>query len=220
MKRGILFDMDGVLIDSYRAHWLSWVDTCGRRGIPITKDLYAMLFGRPFRGFVEALCDAPLSEEDFTTWYRDKELVYREIIESDFPEVPGASELIHALDAEGYRIGIATSGPRENVNCLLRLLPGAHLVKATVSADEVERNKPHPDVFLACARELGVPPEACVVIEDSIHGLAGARAAGMGTIALTGTCAAEQLHGQADLVVDCLTKLAPAHVESVIPLLN
>ncbi len=215
-RKAVLFDMDGVLVDSYEPHWVSWVESCAARGIAITPRQYDGLFGQSFRSFADALSTRPLSEAELGAWCHEKETRYRQAIEADFPAMAGASKLIRDLHAAGYAMGIASSGPRENVDCVLRLLPAAELFTATVSADDVRHAKPHPDVFLACATRLGVAPAACVVIEDSLHGLHAARAAGMQSVALVGTSQAEELADHADLVVDALRELTPAVMDALL----
>ena len=213
MNEAVLFDMDGVLLDSYHAHWLSWRDSCVRRGIEITETQYAGLFGQSFRSFTEALHPAPLTAAQIAAWHAEKEGGYREIIRRDMPLMPGARDVIRQLDEAGFRLGIASSGPRENVDCLLEHLNGDGRIRASRSAGDVARCKPHPDVFLACAEALETPPRHCLVVEDSIHGLQGARAAGMATVALTGTATADALAPFADAVIDALTALTPALIQ-------
>lgn len=206
-KYAVIFDMDGVLVDSYEPHYISWADTCNIRGFPVTRENFARLFGRSFRAFAEALSTRPLTETEIQEWYEQKELRYREIIEQDFPEIDGAGDLIKSLHDSGFAIGVASSGPRGNVDCLLKHLTNAHCISATISADEVKFTKPHPDPFLRCASKLSVPPGNCTIIEDSIYGLQAGRTAGMATIALTGTSEEAELAKQADLVVHSLREL-------------
>jgi beta-phosphoglucomutase len=201
--------MDGVLVDSYEPHYVSWADTCSIRGFPVTRENFARLFGRSFRAFAEALSPRPLTESEIKEWYDQKELRYREIIEKDFPEVDGAGALIKKLHDAGFMIGVASSGPRGNVDCLLRHLTHAACIHVTVSADEVTHTKPHPEPFLLCASRLGAKPENCVIIEDSVYGLQAGRNAGMATIALTGTSQEKELSPHADLVVSSLRNLDP-----------
>jgi len=215
-KFAVIFDMDGVLVDSYEPHYLSWVKTCKARGIPFSRRSFKKLFGRPFKFFAKTLSPGPLTETEIEEWYRDKETLYREIIESDFPEIDGAGDLIKDLHDAGIVIGVASSGPRENVEHLLRRLTHAKCVSAWVSAHETSRHKPHPEPFHKCAKKLGVSPARCIVIEDSIHGLQAGRSAGMATIALAGTSSAGQLADFADLVVTSLRQLNAAVIRDII----
>ena len=206
-KYAVIFDMDGVLVDSYEPHYVSWADTCTIRGFPVTRDNFARLFGRSFREFAVALSPRPLSETEMQEWYDQKELRYREIIEQDFPEIDGAGDLIKNLHDAGFSIGVASSGPRGNVDCLLKHLTNARHISATISADETTHTKPHPAPFLRCAEKLGVKPGNCAIIEDSVYGLQAGRAAGMATIAITGTSPKQALAPYADLVIDSLRQL-------------
>lgn len=205
--RAVIFDMDGVLVDSYQPHWLSWSQTCAERGVSITPEQFAELFGSSFGAFVEALSHRPFSVDELQRWDEEKEARYRAIIEADFPAMPGATALLRELHAEGFRLGVASAGPRANVDCLRRCLPGAELLAATISANDTRRTKPDPEPFLACASLLGVPPEDCVVVEDSVHGLIGAHAAGMHSVGLVGTATEAELRRHADLVVQSLCDL-------------
>jgi beta-phosphoglucomutase len=209
MQMGVLFDMDGVLIDSLDAHWRSWEISCQERKIPLTRPQYEDLFGSSFGHFVEILSPG-MPEEERLRWYNQKEETYRRMISSNFPEMPGASALIQRLKLDGFRIGVASSGPRGNVDLLLENLGAGALVEASCSATEVKRGKPEPDVFLTCAAMLGIHPTLCIVIEDSLPGLQAAKAAGMPAIALVGTRTRQELEPVAACVVDHLDEVIPA----------
>jgi HAD superfamily hydrolase (TIGR01509 family) len=208
MNPTAIFDMDGVLIDSLDAHWQSWDITCKSRNISLSRERYEQLFGSSFSHFAAFL--APdMTPEERQLWYEDKEKTYRQAISQHFPEMPGASALIEKLKADGFRLGVASSGPRGNVNLLLEKLQAGHLIEASCSATEVEHGKPNPDVFLKCAALLGVHPNTCIVIEDSIPGLQAAKAAGMLSVALVGTRKHAELVGEADHVVEHLDHITP-----------
>ncbi len=216
MEIAVLFDMDGVLIDSLDAHWRSWEISCAERQIPLTREKYESLFGSSFKHFVGEL--APLMPEDEREiWYADKEKRYRETISADFPEMPGASALIQCLKADGFRIGVASSGPRGNVDLLIEKLAAGDLIEASCSSSEVAHGKPRPDVFLACAQMLGVAPDRCIVIEDSLPGLSAAKSAGMPAIALAGTRTRAELADAAAHVVDHLNEITPALLRQYLP---
>ncbi|MFW5882246.1 MAG: HAD family hydrolase [Planctomycetota bacterium] len=214
--RAVIFDMDGVLIDSYTPHYRSWVATCEPRGVSIDPERYRRLFGRSFGAFVAALCPHVTDPAAIDAWHAEKEECYRAIIEADFPAMPGAAELVTALDTAGFLLAIGSSGARGNVDCLCRKLSQGHRFRATVSSDDTSEPKPHPEVFLRCATALEVAPTRCAVIEDSIHGLRAARSAGMAAVGLTGTCPRATLETEADLVVDALDELGPEPLAGLI----
>ncbi len=218
--RAVIFDMDGVLIDSYAPHYRSWVATCAPRGVTLDPGRYRQLFGRNFDAFVAALCPTMTDRSAIDAWHAEKEACYRAIIEADFPAMPGAAALIAALDAAGFLLAVGSSGARGNVDCLCRNLDGGRRFRATVSSDDTARAKPDPEVFLRCADALDIAPSRCAVVEDSIHGLHAARAAGMVAVGLTGTCPRATLLPAADLVVDALDELRPAVFAELIDAAN
>jgi beta-phosphoglucomutase len=118
----------------------------------------------------------------------------------------GAVELIDALAAAGFRLAVGSSGPPENVALTLERLARAARFGALVTGRDVTRGKPDPQVFLIAAERLGATPARCIVVEDAPVGVAAAHAAGMASVALVGTVAAERLAG-ADLVVRSLREL-------------
>ena len=127
----------------------------------------------------------------------------------------GASDLLRALRAAGFRLAIGSSGPAANVEVILRCLPSAELIEARVHGGEVEKGKPEPEVFLRAAEKLGVAPHRCAVVEDAPAGVQAAKRAGMAVVALTGTATREEL-AAADLVVDSLRELTPTQLAGLI----
>jgi beta-phosphoglucomutase len=207
---GVIFDMDGVLVDSYRAHLRSWRDTAARHGLALTDADFARTFGRTSRDIIRALWpDRFSADDDVAHFDAAKEARYREILAEDFPEMPGASDLVRALHAAGFRLAIGSSGPPENVAVVVNRLPAGHLFDATVNGTEVRHGKPEPDVFLTAARKLGIEPVRCAVIEDAPAGVEAARRADMVAIGLLGTAPREKLEAHADLIVATLGALSP-----------
>lgn len=200
--------MDGVLADSYQPHYESWVLTCKKRGLYIDELIYDRLFGQTFETFADSIAGDSLTRQERQEWYEEKEALYRNIVEHDFPEMDGVSDLICALDGAGYKLAIGSSGPKENVETAVRKLKAGACFDATVNGDDVSRGKPDPEVFLKAASKLGVCPGLCVVVEDSIHGLQAAINAGMRCIGITGTAERAELEEHADIVIDSMNELS------------
>lgn len=213
---GVIFDMDGVLVDSYDAHYESWVVTAKPRGVDFTKHIFVSTFGITAREVIEMSWPGKFAPQQIAQWDADKEQAYREILERNFPEMDGAEELIASLHADGFKLAIGSSGPPENVACVVKCLPSGKLFSGVVNGMDVKLGKPHPDVFLKAAEKLGIAPTRCAVIEDSIHGLTAARAAGAKAIGLTGTSPRQLLETRADLVVDSLRELTPKIIAKLI----
>ncbi|MCJ7544413.1 MAG: HAD family phosphatase [Phycisphaerae bacterium] len=209
-ERAVIFDMDGVLVDSYRPHLHAWQRMAAAHGLEITEAQFAAGFGKTGRENITALWGDRVRPKDVQALDDEKEACYRQIIEESFPEMPGAGRLMRELHEAGFALAIGSSGPAANVEVVVRRLSQGCLLGATVHGLEVPRGKPDPAIFLLASRKLHVAPVRCVVVEDAPAGIVAARAAGMPVIAVTGTAPREQLSG-ADLVVNSLVELsAPA----------
>lgn len=208
----VIFDVDGVLVDSYAAHLKSWQmlgDEVG--GHRLTEAEFARTFGRTSREIIGELwprhwhAPSRLRELDDR-----KEAIFRQLVAEAFPEMPGARRLIEDLHAEGVLLAAGSSGPPENVHLALDRLGLADRFAAVVTGRDVQRGKPDPEVFLVCAGRLGVSPRRCAVIEDSAPGIAAANAAGMLSIALVSAGHRPEEYPQPDRVVRRLDELSPA----------
>ncbi len=207
--KGVIFDMDGVLVDSYEAHYESWKLLGQAHGLTMTRDEFSATFGQTSRDIIRNLWGDAATDEEIPEWDAEKEALYREIIRRDFPEMKGASTLLASLDDAGFALAVGSSGPPENVQAVIDCLPNADRFTARVTGMDVTRGKPDPQVFLLAAGKLGLAPEQCIVVEDAVPGVLAGKAAGMPVVAITGTASRDTLAQHADLVVDCLTELTP-----------
>ena len=215
--RAVIFDMDGVLVNSYRAHFEAWKRVAARVGKDLTEEEFASTFGRRNREIFRSLWGRHVPERQADALGDWKEAQYRRILLSDFPAMDGAGELLAALKAAGFRLAVGSSGPPENVRAALEGLAAAHLFDATVDGSEVRAGKPEPEVFLKAAAKLGVGARACAVVEDAPAGVEAAVRAGMAPIALTGTAPRERLVAAgAHLVVGSLRDLSPERIAALI----
>jgi beta-phosphoglucomutase len=211
----VIFDMDGVLVDSYQAHFESWRLLYGELGIDYGEAAFAADFGRTSRDILRRTLGDELIENRVGEFDQRKEALYREIIRRDFPAMEGAEELVARLAADRFLLAVGSSGPPENVALVMEKLRGSEHISVTVTGQDVTRGKPDPQVFQIAAERLGVPANSCAVVEDAIHGVEAAQRAGMAAIALTGTLARDEL-AVADLVVDRLQELTPSTVRDLI----
>lgn len=133
----VIFDMDGVLVDSKPAHFASWQASAAARGHRIDRARYDRLFGHGYRVFIRELAGEAIDEAAAVAWYHDKERRYRELVRTDPPVMPGAEDLIRALDLAGYALGIGSAGPRGNVDLVRTSLRVGDRFRACLSADDV-----------------------------------------------------------------------------------
>jgi beta-phosphoglucomutase len=213
---GVIFDMDGVLVDSYDTHLRSWRNSIGQHGLQISEADFGRTFGRTSRQIIQQLWPGRFDDEQVAELDRLKEAEYRRLLETGFPEMEGASELIQALHDAGFRLAVGSSGPLENVELIRRNLRAGRLFSAIVHGGMVQRGKPDPQVFLTAADQLGLPPARCAVVEDAPVGLEAARRAGMLAIALTGTAPRESLHPHAHHITDSLHDLTPELIRNLL----
>jgi beta-phosphoglucomutase len=211
----VIFDMDGVLVDSYTPHFQSWQRLYDELGIEYSEAAFAADFGQTSRDILRRRLQEDLTEARFREIDDRKESYYRDIIRESFPAMGGADDLIEALAADGFRMAVGSSGPPENVQLAIEKLRSGQLISAKVTGADVTRGKPDPQVFLMAAYRLGVPPASCAVIEDAVHGVSAAKRAGMVAIALTGTSTHEEL-AAADLVIESLRELSPNRIRELI----
>ncbi|MEM1061322.1 MAG: HAD family phosphatase [Planctomycetota bacterium] len=215
-----LFDCDGVLVDSYTPHYRAWARVAAERGFDFPEAEYAAGFGKssgPF--FADHYPEKGLPPDAVAEIDRRKERFYREAVEAEFPVLAGTVDLARRLHDAGWAIGIGTAGPRENAELAAAKTGLAAIAGAVVSADDVARSKPAPDIYLQAAQTLGIAPHDCVVFEDSKTGIAAARAAGMTVVAIasTGHTVEEYTDAAPDLVT---TDAGVLTVEDVFGLLT
>ncbi len=204
----VIWDMDGVLIDSGAAHYAAWRALAAEYGASITPEQFRQTFGmRNEEVIAHVFGDLPVGQA--AEMVLRKEANFREEVRAGrVPTQPGARDLLVTLSAAGIPQAVATSAPPINAETVLDVLELANYFQAVVTGADVRIGKPDPEIFLRAAEKLGMPPTECVVLEDAVVGVQAAKAAGMKCVALIDTSTAEQLAG-ADLVVDSLSELSP-----------
>ena len=186
MSRAVLWDMDGTLVDSAEYHWLAWRDTMAREGSPITHQQFRASFGQRNDSILREWLGDKATPEVIRRIGNAKEALYREHVrQSGISPLPGALEWVHLLQGKGWRQAIASAAPRANIETILEALNASQCFQSIVSADDVHRGKPDPEVFLIAATKLGVAPKHCIVVEDAEHGIEAAHAAGMKSVGVS-----------------------------------
>lgn len=210
MIKGAIFDMDGVLLDNVAAHLEAFRRFGEEQGKRVcNEDIYAA-FGQKNDAMLESILGRKLSAEEVEQYGRRKEEIYREIIRPTLAAhvVKGLKKLLEELPRAGIRIAVATSGPIENVDMVLDGLDLRSRFESIVTGEHVVHGKPHPEAFLKAAEGLDLPPEACVVFEDSPSGVKAALRAGCLCVALTTTHSRKLLAELGPrLIIDDFTEL-------------
>jgi len=204
IAQAVLWDMDGTLVDSAKYHWQAWRDTMSREGFPITVEEFLATFGQRNDSILRQWLGERATAESIRRIGDAKEALYREYVrQHGIAPLPGAFDWVRLLQGEGWRQAIGSAAPRANIETILDVLQVAECFQAIVSAEDVHRGKPDPEVFLLAARKLDVQPARCIVVEDAQHGIEAARAAGMKSIGVSQS----GNHLPADIVVRSLDRL-------------
>ncbi|UCE83567.1 MAG: HAD family phosphatase [Deltaproteobacteria bacterium] len=196
----VLFDMDGVIIDSEPLWTEAEIQFLARRSLSYSPQLKAVLMGRDSREAVGILIEHyNLSESVDDVIEERNELVaglFRELLQP----IPYALDLVKSVRHSGVKTSMASSSPKRLIELVMDKFSIAGLFDLVLSGDQVARGKPAPDIYLTAARELGVIPDNCLVIEDAPNGVASAKAAGMRCLAISTSTNAAEL-AMADKVV-------------------
>lgn len=212
---GVIFDMDGVLVDSYAPHLESWRRLAAEIGRSVTNEQFDATFGRTSREIIDLLFGPGLDGDEVRRLDDRKEALYRDLVRGRVPVMPGAPDVVRSLYADGLALAVGSSGPPANVSLIVEELRLTPWLSATVTGADVQRGKPDPQVFQIACQRLGLPPRRCAVVEDAPVGIEAARRAGCRVIALSSTHPRAALQA-ADCVVDRLGELSPARVRKLL----
>jgi beta-phosphoglucomutase len=192
-KYAFIFDMDGVLTDNMRYHAESWVELFrdfGLDGLDAERYLVETA-GMKGLDVLRYFLDPDIDHKEAERLTELKDFLYRVMYRNRIKPMPGLNEFLHASEKKDISLGIGTGAGSANIRYVLGILGLEGRFGAVVSAYDVERGKPHPDVFLRAAELLGVDPSSCIVFEDALPGVEAALSAGMQCVALTTTNDAE-----------------------------
>lgn len=183
---GILWDVDGTLLDSADQHRRAWERLAAEIGRPFTGDDFARTFGWRNPEIIRTLFESDATDERCAQLAEVKETHYRAAVAAEGVRLlPGAAGLLEAFADRGWKQAVGSSAPRRNLDLLLAATDTARYFAAVVCGDDVTRGKPDPEVFLTAAAKIGVPPGRCLVLEDATAGVRAAKAAGMRCAAVT-----------------------------------
>ena len=211
---GVVFDMDGVLVDSAMPHFRSWQLLAEENGTSVTREQFSETFGRQNEDIIPLLF-GEVSPPRLRQLADRKEDLYRDLIRERAPVVEGAPELVQALHAEGVALAVGSSGPLANIELVLDAMGVHDMMSVIVSGDEVTRGKPDPQVFSLACEKLGITPSRCAVIEDAPVGVQAALAAGTRVVAVLMYHPAEAFD-DADCIVNRLADLSADRLLSLV----
>jgi HAD superfamily hydrolase (TIGR01509 family) len=191
---GVIFDVDGTMVNNLPYHQQAWIELGRRRGLPITAEFYrANIHSRSNDVISRTLFGEDVSPALAHAVAVEKETIYRDLYRPHVKAIAGLTTLLEAFRAEAVPLGIASNSPLPNVTFILDALDIADYFPVIVPQRDEVPGKPQPDVFLEAAAQMDLPPSRCLVFEDSFSGFQAAERAGMPFIAITEGSAAESL---------------------------
>ena len=209
----VLWDMDGVLVDTGDFHFQSWKETFDELDISFTREEFRKTFGMNNAGILEWVFGRKPEPEEVSRISDKKESLFRELVKGKAEPLPGVLTWLKQFQDLGLKQAITSSAPPENIEVLVAELKIKDYFNEIVSGFDLP-GKPNPDVFLKAADTLHIEPKNCIVVEDAIAGVQGAKRAGMCCIAVTTTNPARALE-QADFIFDDLGKMSEEDFSSL-----
>lgn len=191
-ERAFIFDMDGTIVDNMGFHLDSWLAFFARHGHQLDAEaFFRETAGAQGREILRGRLGEHITDDEIAVLGEEKEMLYRELYAPHRKTIDGFDELVVNAKVRGVPLAVATSAPPGNIEFTLDGLDIRRHFDAIAGAADVERGKPHPDVFLKAAERLGIEAGKCIVFEDAPLGVEAARRAGMRAIVLTTTLPAE-----------------------------
>lgn len=212
--RAVLWDLDGVIADTGIYHYRAWQEVFGEMGVEFTEESFIKHFGQRNDTIIRDTVNENISQEAIDAIADKKEKAYRRLVADNIEALPGAITLLSSLRNNGIKVAIASSAPPENVRIIIEGLGIDKYFDAIACGREVTEGKPSPQIFLLAAEKLKVEPAGCVVIEDAVAGIAGAKRAGMKCIAVANSHPQDRLK-EADLIVTSLESVSVADLSGL-----
>ena len=206
--RAACFDLDGVVVDSEPLHYEAEKVALARRGIDLTLEDKTEFVGYPLREVAVRMA-ARFGLPDAEAFYIERQRIFDALVAGRLDLRPGVTGLLDLLTLRGVRCALVTSGQRRYVDAVLGRSGLGRYFDCVIAEEDVHEHKPAPGPYLAAARLLGVPPAACLALEDSPTGIASAKAAGLYCIAVPSQPTAGADLSLADERIESLTQFGP-----------
>ena len=204
-KFGVLWDLDGVIVDTRELHFSTWDEIAERYSIPFSREAFDNVFGMNNSDTLAKLTDTQPTREEVERIAGDKEALFRDRMKGQLQPLRGVKKWLDRFQSWECPQAVASSAPMLNIEGIVEELGLRGYFKTLVSGMNMQ-GKPAPDVFLKAAQLIQISPKNCVVIEDAVVGVEAAKNAEMFCVAVTTTTSLERLH-KADMVVESLDLL-------------
>lgn len=207
MIKAIIFDMDGLMVDTEPLYSQAMQEIAQRRNKCFTLELKQKMMGRLGIESMRIFKDALGLNESPEEILKEREKIYEKLITQDVKPMPGLFNLLELLNKMGLRKAIASSSKRRWVELIITKLGITNEFEVIVSGEEVEHGKPHPDIYLLVAKKLNITPNECLVVEDSLSGVEAAKAANMTCIVIPNQFTQGLNFSYADILLNSLEEI-------------
>jgi beta-phosphoglucomutase len=216
MLKAVLFDMDGVLVDSEEFICKAAIEMFREKGLIVKPEDFIPFVGTGENRYIGGVAEKYNFPVDIQEVKKRTYEIYRTLVRNKLRPLPGVKEFINSCKDRKLKIAVATSADevKMRINLMEIGLP-VETFDTTVNGLQIERKKPFPDIYLKAAELLGVPPENCLVVEDAPSGIKAARAAGMKCLAVMSSFEEEELKGADWIVKDLALVLKKSYFESL-----
>ena len=206
--KAAIFDMDGTMINNMAYHKKAWQTFLAQHDIHLTeKEFHNKISGKKNDQIFLIFFGRKLDKDEERRYTEEKEALYRKLFKPDIKEIDGLFAVIDKLDKQNIKTAIATTAPAKNRDFVLKELGLQNRFEVILGDEHVSQGKPHPEIYLETARQLGVKPGECLVFEDSPPGVISGKNAGMTVVGILSSHSADDLR-DADYKVDDFTDIS------------
>lgn len=206
MIKGIIFDMDGVVVDNHQYHFKAWMAFSERYKFELNSQIYRDKFNGKTNADLFKMIFGDISDEMAKKYADEKEGMYKQLYAEHMKAHTGLLDFLDYLKKQRIKIALGTSAPTENVDFTLDALRLRHYFEVIVDGPQVTIGKPDPQVYKLCAMKLGLEPKDCVVFEDSLAGLESGERAGCKIVGVATSHEAYELKVKTDLIIHDFTE--------------
>ncbi len=216
--KGLIFDMDGTLVDNLAYHFLAFEEYAKRMGFSLIEPMSLKHNGMHSDELFKTLVgESVVAEYGADRLNREKEAVYREMYRPNVKPVAGIVEFLQKAKQAGLKCSIGSAGCRENVEFIIEALGIEDMIDVSITGSDVTHGKPHPEIFSKAVEQMALNPEECIVFEDAINGIVAGVAAGCKCVGITTTSSAETLmHVGASICVADFTNLSIEELQGLL----
>ncbi|MBR09876.1 MAG: haloacid dehalogenase [Rickettsiales bacterium] len=207
MQIGLIFDMDGVIVENHQYHYLAWQKIAAKHGITIDEEFYReKMNGRTLKKLMKVVFDREMSDEEAKSIGLEKEAIYRDLYRDHRRPTIGLVRFLEEAKNKNIPMVVGTSAPKENVEFTLDDLDLRKYFVGVVDDSMVVHGKPDPEVYLKAADMINREPSNCIVFEDAVSGIEAGKAAGAKVIGLATSHSREEL--DAELIINNFSDLS------------